>query len=184
MSIVTILIGVVVVLALFVISVYNGLITWRNRVRDSFSHIEVQLKRRHDLIPNLVETVKSYAKHEKELFENVTKARASAISATSIGEKIEAENTLSGTLKTLFAVAENYPDLKANQNFLELQRDLRDTEDKVSASRQLYNTTVREYNTKLEVFPNNIIANMFSFKPEKFFEVENEEEREVPKVSF
>ncbi len=171
-------------LGIYFIGIYNSLVIWKNRVKTSFSQIDVQLKRRHDLIPNLVETVKGYATHEKELFENVAKARTSAMSAGSISEKIDAENQLSETLKTLFAVSENYPELKANQNFLELQRDLRDTEDKVSASRQLFNTTVLGYNTKIQTFPNNIFAGIFNFSEEKFFEIENKEERESPKVQF
>ncbi|GAB4141816.1 MAG: LemA family protein [Patescibacteria group bacterium] len=181
---VLVLIVVLGVIGLFVAGTYNSLISWRNRVKTTFSQIDVQLKRRHDLIPNLIETVKGYATHEKELLENVTKARVSAINAESISDKVEAENMLSGTLKTLFAVSENYPELKANQNFLELQRDLRDTEDKISASRQLFNTTVLGYNTKVQSFPANLIAKMFGFSEEKFFEITEESEREVPKVQF
>ena len=143
----------------------------------------MQLKRRHDLIPNLVRTVKGYATHERELFEKVTQARAQAISAKSPGEQAQAENMLTDTLKSLFAVSENYPDLKANQNFLELQRELTDTEDKIQASRRFYNGNVRDFNTKIQVFPNNMVAGMLKFKDYEFFEIE-EGEKENVKVEF
>ncbi len=170
-------------LALFVILVYNSLVVLRNRIREAASSIDVQLKRRADLIPNLVETVKGYAKHEKEIFENVAKARSALLSAKTMKEKAEANNMLASTLKSLFAVAENYPELKANKNFLELQRQLEDTEDKVAYARQFYNAVVLEYNNKIQVFPSNIIANLFGFKPEEFFEA-GEEERKRVEVRF
>jgi LemA protein len=162
---------------------YNSLVTAKMRIAEAFSQIDVQLKRRTDLIPNLVETVKGYAKHEKELLEKVTKARASLMSAGSTAEKADANNALSQTLKSLFAVAENYPNLKANENFLALQEDLTDTENKIAYSRQFYNSNVLDYNTKLQVFPNILIAGMFNFKPAEYFEASDEEKKPV-KVSF
>ena len=162
---------------------YNILITAKVRIQEALSHIDVQLKRRTDLIPNLLETVKGYAKHEKELLENITKARTSLMSAKTTHDKAEANNMLSDTLKSLFAVAENYPDLKANQNFGKLQDELSDTENKIAYSRQFYNSNVMDYNTKVAVFPNSIIANMFGFKAAEFFEAQ-EEERKPVKVSF
>ena len=187
MIFVWILIAIAVVLALWVAGVYNGLIRLRNRTKEAWSDIDVQLKRRHDLIPNLIETVKGYASHEAQVFQKVTEARAAAISAQqsgNIAETGKSENMLSGALKSLFAVAESYPDLKANQNFLELQRELADTEDKIQAARRFYNGNVRDFNTKLEVFPNNVLVGMFSFKAFDFFQVESEEEKTVPKVDF
>lgn len=177
-----IFLGLLVVWAVFA---YNRLVTLRFRAKEALSDIDVQLKRRFDLIPNLIETVKGYMQHEKSVLENVTKARASVAGTT--GNPLEregAENVLSSTLKTLFAVAENYPDLKANANFLELQRELSDTENKIQASRRFYNSTVMDMNTAVETFPSNIIANMFHFGQEKFFEVENEAEKEPVKVQF
>ena len=162
---------------------YNSLITAKVRIQEALSHIDVQLKRRTDLIPNLLETVKGYAKHEKELLVNITKARTSLMSAKTTHDKAEANNMLSDTLKSLFAVAENYPDLKANQNFGKLQDELSDTENKIAYSRQFYNSNVMDYNTKVAVFPNSIIANMFGFKAAEFFEAQ-EEERKPVKVSF
>jgi len=179
MSIGLIVIAVVVVLGLVLVGMYNGLITLKNRVDEAWSDIDVQLKRRYDLIPNLISTVKGYATHEKELFENVTKARTAAMSAGTPGEKQEAENMLSGTLKSLFAVSENYPDLKANQNFLELQRELSDTEDKIQASRRFYNGNVRDFNTKIQVFPTNMIANMLGFVKREFFAADEAEKENV-----
>jgi LemA protein len=182
MQIIYIFLLVLLVAAAWVILTYNRLITLRNRAREAWSDIDVQLKRRYNLIPNLVETVKGYADHEKGVLENVTKARAAAIAAEKSGDpkKVgEAENILSGTLKTLFAVAENYPDLKASVNFLELQRELRDTEDKIQAARRFYNTNVRDFNTKIESFPANIIAGMFGFKTREFFEAEAAEKEPV-----
>lgn len=178
-----IIIVVLVVIALWGVAIYNGLIRLRNRVDEAWSDIDVQLKRRYDLIPNLVNSVKGYVTHEKELFENVTKARTAAMGAGSTQDKAEAENMLSGTLKSLFAVAENYPDLKANQNFLELQRELSDTENKIQASRRFYNGNVRDFNTKIEIFPNNIFAGILKFTKREFFEAE-EGEKENVKVEF
>jgi len=184
MSALTIVLIILAVLVVGVIAIYNGLIRSRNRVDEAWSDIDVQLKRRHDLIPNLIETVKGYAKHEKTVFENVTKARTAAIGAQTVGEKDKAENMLSGALKSLFAVAEAYPDLKANENFGKLQDELTDTEDKIQASRRFYNGNVRDFNTKIQVFPTNLFAQMLGFKAYEFFEVEAEEEKETPKVDF
>lgn len=174
-----ILIGIAVVLVLYLVGMYNGFIILRTRIQEALSGIDVQLKRRADLIPNLVETVKGYAKHEKVIFENVTKARASMMSAGSLQEKADANNQLSGALKTLFAVAEAYPDLKANTNFQDLQRQLEDTEDKVSFSRQFYNSNVLEFNSKVQLFPGTIIAGMFGFKTEEFFAATEEEKKKI-----
>lgn len=176
-----------VVIALWMITLYNGLIKLRNRAEEAWSDIDVQLKRRYDLIPNLVETVKGYAAHEKGLFENVTNARAAALTASQSGDPKEitrAENALSGTLKTLFAVSENYPDLKSSNNFIELQRELRDTEDKIQASRRFYNTNVKDFNTKLQSFPANLIADALGFGKKEFFELDNQEAKEPIKVNF
>ncbi|MFA5994637.1 MAG: LemA family protein [Parcubacteria group bacterium] len=170
-------------LIVWVIATYNGLITLKNRVDEAWSDIDVQLKRRYDLIPNLINTVKGYATHEKEVFEKVTEARTRAMNAGSAQDKAEAENMLSGTLKTLFAVSEAYPDLKANQNFLELQRELTDTEDKIQASRRFYNGNARDFNIKIEVFPNNMIAGMLHFTKRDFFEAAVGEKENV-KVEF
>lgn len=183
MGIGLILIIVIAILALWFVMMYNGLIKLKNRVDEAWSDIDVQLKRRHDLIPNLVNTVKGYATHEKELFEKITQARAQAIGAQNPADKEKAENMLSGTLKSLFAVAENYPDLKANQNFLELQRELTDTEDKIQASRRFYNGNVRDFNTKIETFPTNIFAGMLHFVKRDFFQAE-EGEKALPEVKF
>jgi LemA protein len=182
-----VVIGIIVVLAIAVISLYNGLIRLKNRVDEAWSDIDVQLKRRYDLIPNLIETVKGYAAHERETLEKVITARNAAMAAQNTGDakaQGEAENALSGTLKSIFALAENYPDLKANQNFLELQRELSDTENKIQASRRFYNGNVRDFNTKIQTFPNNIIAGWLKFTDRKFFEVENEEERQNVEVKF
>ena len=181
--IVWIILGVAAVLVLWVIAIYNGLIRLKNRVDEAWSDIDVQTKRRYDLIPNLVNTVKGYAAHEKEVFEKVTEARTRAMGAQSTADKAQAENMLSQTLKSLFAVAENYPDLKANQNFLELQRELTDTEDKIQASRRFYNGNVRDFNIKIQVFPNNIFAGMLGFTSREFFEAEGGE-KEAVKVEF
>lgn len=175
---------VVVVLALWVIAIFNALIKLRNRTKEAWSDIDVQLKRRYNLIPNLVETVKGYASHEKGVFEKVSEARSRAMGAQSPKEKGEAENALTGTLKTLFAVSESYPELKASANFVELQRELRDTEDKVQASRRFYNGNVRDLNIKIESFPNSIIASLFNFKRMELFELTAVAEREVPQVKF
>ena len=176
--------AVVAIVALWFVFTYNSFISFKNRVKEAWSDIDVQLKRRYDLIPNVIETVKGYAKHERETLDKVTEARTRAMGARGIEEKGEAENALSNTLKTLFAVSENYPDLKANANFLDLQRELADTENKIQAARRFYNTNVRDLNTKIESFPANIIAGMFSFKKADFFELKEEVAREVPKVSF
>lgn len=174
-----IVIGLVVLLVLWLLATYNSLVTLRNRVREAWSQIDVQLKRRSSLIPNLVETVKGYAKHEKEVFENVTKARSALMNAGSPHEKAEANNMLTDALKSLFAVAEAYPALRASENFQELQRSLEDTEDKVAYSRQFYNSNVMEYNAKTSMFPSNLIAGMFAFKPFEFFEAEGDERKKV-----
>jgi len=177
---------ILIVLAFFVvyiIAMYNGLVQLRNRVSEAWSDIDVQLKRRYDLIPNLVNTVKGYATHESGVFEKVTEARANAMQATTPAGKAEAENMLSGTLKSLFAVTEAYPDLKANTNFLGLQRELSDTENKIQASRRFYNGNVLEFNNKIDMFPSNIIAGMFAFAKREFFEVA-EAEKEPVVVNF
>lgn len=184
MSVLTIVLIVLAVIAAAIVIMYNGLIRSRNRVDEAWSDIDVQLKRRHDLIPNLIETVKGYAKHEKTVFENVTKARTAAMGAQTVAEKDKTENMLSGALKSLFAVAEAYPDLKANENFGKLQDELTDTEDKIQASRRFYNGNVRDFNTKIQVFPTNLFAQMLGFKAYEFFEVENEAEKEPVKVDF
>ncbi len=178
-----IILGVVAVIAFWLIGVYNGLIKLKNRTKEAWSDIDVQLKRRYDLIPNLVEAVKGYASHEKETFLKVTEARNMAMKADTPEEKAKAENMLTSTLKTLFAVAENYPELKANENFMQLQDELSDTENKISSSRRFYNGNVRDFNTKIEVFPNNMIAGMLGFKKFEYFEVADEERKNV-KVSF
>lgn len=169
---------------LFVVFSYNSLVRLRNRVKEAWSDIEVQLKRRYDLIPNLINTVKGYMTHEAGVFEKVTQARSRAIGAQNKNDKSGAENDLSNTLKTLFAVSENYPELKANANFLELQRELSDTEDKIQASRRFYNTVVLDLNTRIETFPTNILASIFKFQQEEFFQLENEEEKNPVKVEF
>lgn len=176
--------AVVVVAALWLIAVYNGLITLKNRTDEAWSDIDVQLKRRYDLIPNLVETVKGYAKHEADTMEKVINARAAAMGAQGTEAKAEAENMLSSTLKSLFAVAEAYPDLKASQNFLQLQNDLKDAEDKIQAARRFYNANVRDFNTKMDVFPNNVVAARLNFKKYGFFEITNAAERETVQVKF
>jgi len=176
-----IILGVIVVLALFLWMVYNSLVTLRVRVDEAWSDITVQLKRRLDLIPNLVETVKGYAKHESGVFEAVTAARANALNAQGVKATAEAENQFEGALKSLFAVAEAYPDLKASQNFIELQQELVDTEDKIQASRRFYNGGVRELNTKIQVFPNNMVAGMFGFKNRDFYELDEAEQKRAEK---
>ncbi|MFH1890595.1 MAG: LemA family protein [Candidatus Kuenenbacteria bacterium] len=178
-----IILAAIVIAVVWMIAVYNGLIKLKNRTDEAWSDIDVQLKRRYDLIPNLVETVKGYAKHEKELFENVTKARSEAMNAKGAGEKGKAENMLSDTLKSLFAVAENYPDLKASNNFSKLQDELTDTENKIQASRRFYNGNVRDFNTKIQVFPNNMAAGMLKFSKYEFFEA-GEKEKENVEVQF
>jgi len=179
-----IILGILVFLALIFVVIYNGLVTLRNRVKNAWAQIDVQLKRRYDLIPNLVETVKGYAKHEKTVFENVTKARAAAINASGVADQARAENMLSGALKSLFAVAENYPDLKASQNFMMLQEELSGTENKIAYARQFYNDSVMEYNIRIQQIPYNIVAKIFGFGKEELFEVEVTAEREAPRVEF
>lgn len=178
------IIAIPVAILAYVLVAYNSLVRRRNQATEAWSDIDVQLKRRHNLIPNLVETVKGYATHERNTLDSVTKARTSALSATTPAEHAKAENALSSTLKTLFAVSEQYPDLKSNTNFLELQRELSDTENKIQASRRFYNGVVRDYNTAIETVPSNIIASIFSFAKREFFELDNEAERAVPAVSF
>jgi len=179
MSTSVIILGLAVVFILFLVGTYNALVLLKTRIQEALSGIDVQLKRRADLIPNLVETVKGYAKHEREVFENVTKARSALMSAGSLKEKAEADSQLSGALKSLFAVAEAYPQLQANSNFQDLQRQLGDTEDKVAYSRQFYNSNVLDYNTKIQVFPSNLIANMFGFRSFEFFQATDEERKKV-----
>ncbi len=171
-------------LVLWVAGMYNGLVRLKNQVKNAWSQIDVQLKRRHDLIPNLVETVKGYAGHEKTTLENVVKARAAAVSATGVEQQAKAEGELSSALGRLMVVVEQYPDLKANQNFLALQEELTSTENKIGFARQFYNDSVMTYNTRIESFPTNIVAGMFSFTQDAFFEIEVEAEREAPKVKF
>jgi LemA protein len=175
-----IILGIIAVLAIFLWTTYNGLVTLKVRVDEAWSDITVQLKRRLDLIPNLVNSVKGYAAHESGVFEKVTEARANALNAKGVKETAAAENQFEGALKSLFAVAEAYPDLKANQNFLQLQQELVDTEDKIQASRRFYNGGVRDLNTKIQVFPNNIFAGMLGFKQREFFEVEDMASVEKP----
>lgn len=181
-----IILGIIVVLALVIMSMYNGLITLKNRVEEALSDMDVQLKRRYDLIPNLIETVKGYASHEQGTLNKVIAARnsAMAVSSSDVENKIKAENELSSTLKSIFALSEAYPDLKANQNFLELQRELSDTEDKIMASRRFYNGNVRDFNTKLEVFPTNVINKMLNFTSYKFYELSDVAQRENISVKF
>jgi len=171
-------------LVLIVVGMYNSLVTLRNRCENAWSQVDVQLRRRYDLIPNLVETVKGYAKHEREVFEKVTQARAAAIDAKTVKDQGQAENVLSGALKTLFAVAEAYPDLKANQNFLMLQEELAGTESKIAYSRQFYNDVTMKFNNQQQIFPSNIIAGMFGFKLREYFEIGEAAAKEPVKVSF
>ncbi|MEN8191195.1 MAG: LemA family protein [Bacteroidota bacterium] len=175
---------VIAVVVVYGVSIYNSLVRLRNQVKNAWSQIDVQLKRRHNLIPNLIETVKGYMTHERDTLENITKARSAAVDASSIADKSKAESQLSGALGKFNLVVENYPDLKANQNFLSLQEELTSTENKISFARQSYNDQVLFYNNKIEMFPSNILAGMYNFSKEEFFEIEIEEEREVPKVKF
>ena len=184
MDILIILIVIIAFMALFFISIYNSLVKLRNQVKNAWSQIDVQLKRRHDLIPNLIETVKGYMTHERDTLENITKARSQAVAAEGVGDKAKAEGELTSALGKFNLVVENYPDLKANQNFLSLQEELTSTENKISFSRQNYNDQVLFYNNKIQMFPSNIVAGMFQFNEEEFFEIEDEKEKEVPKVSF
>ena len=182
--IIGIIIAVVVLLLVFyVVGTYNGLVNLRNKVKDSWAQVDVLLKRRNDLIPNLVETVKGYAKHEKETLDAVIQARNQAVNAKTPEEEMESANQLTGALGRLFALSEAYPDLKANTNFIDLQNNLKDTEDKISYARQFYNDAVLSYKNKLEMFPSNIIASIFNFKPEAFFEA-TEDEKKTPEVKF
>jgi len=176
--------GILLVLVIWFVVMYNGLVALRNMVKNAWAQIDVQLKRRHDLIPNLVETVKGYAAHEKDTLENVTRARAAAVAANGVGEQSQAEQTLSGALGRLMLVVEAYPDLKANQNFLALQEELTSTENKIGFARQAYNDSVMQFNTKIQTVPANIVAGMFQFSAEPFFEVQEAAVREAPKVSF
>lgn len=180
-NIILIIVGIIIVWLIFV---FNNLVRGRYRIKEAWADIAVQLKRRYDLIPNLVETVKGYAAHEKGVFEKVTEARAKALGAQGKIEKAGAEDVLSNTLKTLFAVSENYPELKANANFLDLQRELADTENKIQAARRFYNGNVMDFNTKVEIFPTNLIAGVLGFKKEEFFGLDKTEEKEPVKVKF
>ena len=179
-----VILGIVVVLIIVVISIYNSLVAARQKVKNAWSQIDVQLQRRFDLIPNLVESVKGYMAHEESVLTKVTELRSSWANAKTVDEKAKLDNQLSESLKTIMAVAEGYPDLKANENFSELQTELTNTENKISYSRQFYNDTVTRYNTKLELFPSNVIASMFNFKSEELFEVDNQDARKNVKVDF
>ena len=187
MDISIVLIVIVVILGLFLITTYNRLITLRQRVKEAWSDIDIQLKRRHDLIPNLIETVKGYAAHERGTFDEVTKARADAVAAGATGQPqqmAQAENVLTGALRSLFAVAENYPQLQAVQEFKDLSENLTATEDKIAFARRFYNGNVRDFNTALQTFPTNILASAFGFKPEQYFELADQTDRDVPQVKF
>lgn len=184
MIVLGVLLAFAVLLLFYLIGIYNSLIGLRNQVRNAWSQIDVQLKRRHDLIPNLIETAKGYMKHERDTLENITKARSSAMSADGVGGKSKAEKALSGAMGKFFLVVENYPDLKANKNFLALQEELTSTENKIAFSRQAYNDQVLFFNNKIQMFPSNMIAQSFSFKTEEFFEIEDSKQKEVPKVQF
>lgn len=185
MNVFYILIGVIVLVLLWIVIAFNSLVRLRTRAKEAWADIEVQLKRRYDLIPNVIETVKGYASHERELLENVTKARTQAMGAQTPQAHAQAENMLSGTLKTLFAVSENYPDLKANVNFLDLQRELADTENKIQSARRFYNTNVRDLNIAIESFPSNIIAGAFHFSKKEFFDLDDNDAAQQPvKVAF
>jgi len=175
---------IVIALLFIVVGLYNSLVQLKKRCENGWAQIDVQLKRRYDLIPNLVETAKGYLKHEREVLENVTKARQQAIDASSVKDQAKAENMLTSTLRSLFAVVENYPDLKASQNLLAMREDLVSTENRISFARQHYNDSVMDYNTRIATVPSNILAGMFKFKPVEFFELEDMGQREAPKVSF
>jgi LemA protein len=184
MVVVIVIVALIILAALIYIGIRNSMIGSRNRVDEAWSGIDVQLKRRHDLVPNLVETVKGYASHESEVFEKATKARAEAMSARGVGETAQAEQKLSGALTDLRAVAENYPQLRATENFQQLSRNLSELEDEIQASRRIYNSNVQAYNTKIQVFPNSIIADQGGFQKREFFEIEDASEREPVAVSF
>lgn len=179
-----IFLGVLIAIAVFLVAIYNGLVALRNRSEQAWSDVDVQLKRRYDLIPNLVETVKGYASHEKETFEKVVQARNSAMNAQGPGEQAQSENFLQDALKNLFALSESYPELKANQNFLDLQNELSGIEENIQMARRYYNAVVRDLNTKVETVPSNIIANMFGFTKKEYFELDSPEEKAPPQVSF
>jgi LemA protein len=179
-----VLIGIVAVAGIYFISIYNGLVGLKNQVKNAWSQIDVQLKRRHDLIPNLIETVKGYMQHERGTLESITKARSEAMNAGGVADKARAESALSGAMGKFFLVVENYPDLKANQNFLALQEELSSTENKIAFSRQAYNDQVLFFNNKIQMFPSNVVAGMFNFKTEEFFQIEDKAEKAVPKVDF
>jgi LemA protein len=179
-----VIVAVLVAAALIIVGMYNSLVGLRNQVKNAWSQIDVQLKRRHDLIPNLVETAKGYMKHERETLEGITNARSRAMQAQSVGDKAQAEGELSGLMSKFFLVVENYPDLKANQNFLALQEELTSTENKIAFSRQAYNDQVLFYNNKIQMFPSNVIAGLFNFQQSEFFGVEDKSEREAPQVKF
>ncbi|MEA3273332.1 MAG: LemA family protein [Patescibacteria group bacterium] len=180
----SIILVLVLVIGGFLVGIYNGLVKLKNKVEEAWSDIDVQLKRRYNLIPNLLETVKGYATHEKSVFKEVTEARSQAMQASTPADRAKAENGLQGALKSLFAVAESYPELKANENFLDLQKQLAETEDKIQNSRRYYNGNVRDFNTKIQIFPNNLVSPMFGFKKYDFFEIANAKERENVKVKF
>lgn len=184
MNILWIVLGVVVILLLWLVATFNGLVRLRNRTDEAWSDIDVQLKRRYDLIPNLVETVKGYAAHESGVFQRVTEARTAAMGAKTPGDHAKAENMLSGALKSLFAVAENYPELKASDNFAKLQDELSDTENKIQAARRFYNGNVRDFNTALQVFPTNLVGGVFGFSKREFFEIDQAGERDAVQVKF
>jgi LemA protein len=179
-----VLVGLVVLVGLWFVLTYNGLVRLRNQVKNAWSQIDVQLKRRYDLIPNLIETVKGYAAHEKETLERVVQARQRGIDASNVKDQQEAENMITGALRQLFALSEAYPDLKANQNFLALQEELASTENKIGFARQYYNDSTKEFNIRQEVFPANLVAPMLGFEPSDFFEIEEASQREAPKVQF
>jgi LemA protein len=181
---IVVIIALVLIIIFYLIGIYNSLVKLRNQVKNAWSQIEVQLKRRHDLIPNLVETARGYMKHERQTMENVTQARSQALAAESVQDKAKAEGALTGAVRQFMLVVENYPDLKANQNFLALQEELTSTENKIGFARQNYNDQTLFYNNKIQMFPSNVVAGMFNFKEEQFFEIEDAGDRAVPKVSF
>jgi LemA protein len=184
MAVLLVLLGIIVLVVVWLVGMYNSLVGLRNQVKNAWAQIDVQLKRRHDLIPNLVETAKGYMQHERGTLETVTNARSKAMGADSVGDKAKAEGELSGAISRFMLVVENYPDLKANQNFLALQEELTSTENKIAFSRQAYNDQVLFYNNKIQMFPSSIIAGMFNFQQSDFFELEDKGDREVPKVDF
>ena len=184
MTALLVIVGILFIFILYLIGLFNALVRLRNQVKNAWSQIDVQLKRRHDLIPNLVETAKGYVKHERGTLEAITEARSKAMSAGSVGDKSKAEGALSDAISKFFVVVENYPDLKANQNFLALHEELTSTENKIAFSRQAYNDQVLYFNNKIQMFPSNIVAGMFAFQQSEFFQVEDKTEREAPKVDF